>query len=186
MIHNFRICNILGTSRPGSYTGSALDLAVKKLRTPHKGLNIYIDDIRPNDLSLPFPGHKIIDSDTDYIKDIICKSDGLIFATPEYHGGMSATSKLIIENLGYPSALKNKPVSLLGCAAGKAGAYKALDQLSSVLSHVGALPIPEFISIAQVRKAFDEQGNCLDNNTSELVECVADQLLSHLIKQRES
>ena len=39
---------------------------------------------------------------------------GLVFATPEYHGTYSSVTKLIIENLGFPSVLATKPVALLG------------------------------------------------------------------------
>ena len=65
-------------------------------------------------------------------------------------------AKLIIENLGFPSVLATKPVALLGVAAGQIGAIKSLEQLRSVLSHVGAIVLPGPVSVAGVQGVFDE------------------------------
>ena len=40
-------------------------------------------------------------------------TDSVVLATPEYHGSFSSVMKLVIENLGFPSALQGKPVALM-------------------------------------------------------------------------
>ena len=60
-------------------------------------------------------------------------------------------TKLVIENLGFPSVLAGKPVALVGVAAGRIGAIKSLEQLRGVCSHVGALVLPGAVSVAGVR-----------------------------------
>jgi FMN reductase len=47
--------------------------------------------------------------------------------------------KLAIDNLGFPSMLSGKPISLLGVAAGVIGAIKSLEELRGICSHVGAV-----------------------------------------------
>ena len=48
----------------------------------------------------------------------------------------------MIENMGFPSVLAGKPVSLLGVAAGRIGAIKSLESLRGVCSHIGAIVLP--------------------------------------------
>ena len=68
--------------------------------------------------------------------------------------------KLLIDNLGFPSALSGKPVALLGVAAGRIGAIKALEHLRSVASHVGAQVLPGPVSVASVGRSSMEKDGC--------------------------
>jgi len=70
--------------------------------------------------------------------------------------------KLVIESLGFPSALAGKPNALLGVAAGQIGAVKSLEALRSVCSHVGAIVLPGPVSVANVRAVFDDDGSIRD------------------------
>ena len=95
---------------------------------------------------------------------------------PEYHGGIAAHTKLIIENLGFPSALAGKPVALLGVASGRIGAIKSLEQTKGIMGHVGAVVVPGAVSIAGVQQAFDENGQCLDEGTGRSLRKLAESL----------
>ena len=89
-------------------------------------------------------------------------------------------TKLVIENLGFPSVLAGKPVALVGVAAGRIGAIKSLEQLRSVCSHVGALVLPGAVSVAGVRAAFDDEGNCTDEAVEEALRGIAGSLLEYV------
>ncbi len=156
---SIRIAAILGTDRPGNYTGHALRLMVERLAT--RG-SVEVDLLDPADGALPFPGGQQAGGWEMELKEAVSQADGVLIATPEYHGSFSARLKLMIENLGFPSALRNKPVALLGVAAGRIGAIKSLEHLRSVCGHVGALVLPGAVSVAQVRQAFDRDGRCTD------------------------
>jgi NAD(P)H-dependent FMN reductase len=105
------------------------------------------------------------------------EASAIVIATPEYHGSFSAMTKLIIESLGFPSVLKDKPVALVGVAAGRIGAIKSLEQLRGVCAHVGAVVLPTAISIAGVRSAFDASGRCTDAAAEAALRGLADSLL---------
>ena len=151
------IVSICGTSRPGNYTGMALAIVNDELTR----LGASVTPIDAGDLSLSFPGQPQTE-DAERLRAAVEGASGVILATPEYHGGYSAMTKLIIENLGFPSVLRNKPTALLGVAAGRIGAIKSLEQLRAVTSHIGALVLPGSVSIAGVKAAFDEDGTCTD------------------------
>jgi NAD(P)H-dependent FMN reductase len=155
--NGIRVATILGTARPGNYTGKALALVVDELEKT--GVEVTAFD--PVNRTLGFPGENPT-ADAVELQEALKGATGVILATPEYHGTFSSMLKLIIENLGFPSALSGKPVALLGVASGRIGAIKSLEQLRCVCSHVGAIVLPGPVSVAGVNKLFDEEGNCLD------------------------
>jgi NAD(P)H-dependent FMN reductase len=169
------IVTISGTSRPDNYTARALGVVNDQLAKHDLDL-VYFD---ARELTLAFPGQPATD-DAVRLQQAVEAADGLVIATPEYHGGFAAMTKLIIENLGFPSRLRGKPIALLGVAAGRIGAIKSLEQLRSVLSHTGALPLPFPISLAGVRNLFDDDGSCTDEATEKVLRDLADGLLEHL------
>ena len=57
---------------------------------------------------------------------------------------------------------------------------KSLEQLRGVCAHVGALVLPSAVSIADVQAAFDEQGNCIDDNTEAALRGVATSLTTFI------
>ncbi len=169
------IVTISGTSRPDNYTARALAIVNDELTK--RGATPTCFDAR--ELTLAFPGQPETD-DARRLQAAVEAADGIIIATPEYHGGFAAMTKLVIENLRFPSLLKNKPVSLLGVAAGRIGAIKSLEQLRSVCSHTGALVLPHPISIAGVRNVFDDAGACTDEGTERVLRGLADGLLDYI------
>ncbi len=172
-----RIVAVLGTARPENFTSKALALVIDEIA---KHGNIALDLIDPAAQDLPFPGADPDSAETKALQDMVSGATGVIFSTPEYHGSFSSMAKLIIENLGFPSVLAGKPVALLGVAAGRIGAIKALEQLRSVLSHIGAVVLPGPVSVAGVQQVFDDKGRCLDENIETLVRGVATNLIDYI------
>ncbi|HUQ94444.1 MAG TPA: NAD(P)H-dependent oxidoreductase [Bryobacteraceae bacterium] len=171
-----RVVTILGTVRPGSYTAKALALVVREVQSHAEAA---LDQIDPAGLQLPFPGQPT-STDAARVREMVKAATGVILATPEYHGSFSSVTKLIIENLGFPSALAGKPVALLGVAAGQIGAIKSLEALSSVCAHVGAMVLPGPVSVANVQSVFDAEGNCLDAGIEKRIRGVATSLLDYI------
>ncbi|MDQ2732265.1 MAG: NAD(P)H-dependent oxidoreductase [Armatimonadota bacterium] len=166
-----------GSVRPGNFTWKALDLVVSEFQQ-HPEINLQV--FNPAEMDLPLPGLGKSNSDTQELQQAVSNATGVVLATPEYHGSFSSVMKLVIENLGFPSILKGKPVALLGVAAGRIGAIKSLEQLRGVCSHVGALVLPGTVSIAGVQSLFDEQGHCSDGETERLIRSVATSLLDYI------
>lgn len=170
-----RIAAIKGSVRPGNYTGMAVDLLVDELRT--KGVEVDVIDPVGMDLKLPGAGDS---GSADELQKLIGAATGIVLATPEYHGSYSAAIKLVIENMGFPSAMAGKPVALLGVAAGQIGAIKALEHLRSVASHVGAIVLPGPVSVAGVQDVFAEDGRCTDARVEKRVRALATNLLDYI------
>lgn len=168
---------ISGSVRPGNYTSMALNVIASEFASrPH----IHIDRIHPENMKLPFPGQTGTFDDQQVLQEVVARASAVVLATPEYHGSMSGYMKLIIENLGFPSLLKGKPVALVGVASGSIGAIKSLEHLRSICSHVGAFALPSPVSIADVRHKFSPEGECLDAPTEKLLRGLADKVIDYM------
>jgi len=175
--HGIKIVLIIGSVRPGNYTSMASALVVEELRKDPK---VTVEVINPAELNLPFPGVNPNAEGSRKLKEAVKNATAVILATPEYHGSLSSVMKLVIENLGFPSVLAGKPVGLLGVAAGSIGAIKALEQLRSIASHIGAMVLPLAVSVANVQKVFDAEGHVLDPAVEKLVRSVATNLMDYI------
>ena len=172
-----RIAAVIGTRRPGKYTAKAMRLVVEEIRRNER---YSVDLIDPATMTLPFPGEDDGASDAEILREVVSKAAGVILSTPEYHGSFSSVIKLVIENMGFPSVLAGKPVSLLGVAAGRIGAIKSLESLRGVCSHVGAIVLPGPVSIAGVQQVFDDEGNCQDEAAEKMIRSVPMNLIDYI------
>ena len=171
-----RIAIVKGSVRPGNFTSKA----VAYLEDELEARGVEVDVIDPAELNLSFPGMPPGDSRADELRSRIKQATGVILATPEYHGTFSSVMKLTIENMGFPSVLAGKPIALLGVAAGRIGAIKALEHLRCVASHVGGLVLPGPVSVAGVRGYFDDKGQINDPAVEASVRGVATSLLDYI------
>jgi NAD(P)H-dependent FMN reductase len=144
----------------------------------HPEVTVHV--INPGDYHLPLPG---IEPNADGIKRLqaeVKEATAVVLASPEYHGGVSSVMKLVIDNLGFPSVLSGKPVGLLGVAAGSIGAIKALEQLRSICSHIGAIVLPLPVSVANVQKIFDSSGRITDAAMEKLIRGLATNVMNYI------
>ena len=171
-----QIVAILGSVRQASYTSKALAIAVDEIKQ-HSDVSVKVID--PNDIQLPLPGKKT-DASIQALNQVVSEATGVILATPEYHGSYSSVIKLVIENLGYPSVLSGKPVALLGVASGAIGAIKAIEHLASVCAHIGAVVLPGPVSVANVHKIFNAEGECKDQELEKRIRGLATTLMIYI------
>ena len=172
------IVGISGTNRPDNFTSRALEVTLDEIRKTDPDARVEVVDGRQ--LQLAFPGSPPT-ADARKLQTLLREAAGVVLATPEYHGTFSAFTKLIIENLGHPSALREKPVALLGVAAGRIGAIKSVEQLRGVLAHIGALVVPGSVSVAGIQAAFDRNtGAVTDASTEEALRGLARTLVTFM------
>ena len=172
-----RIVAIPGSVRPGNYTSRVLRVALEAFQDES---DVVVDYLDPAEMRLAVPGRTVDTDDAARLQEAVGAATGVILATPEYHGSVSSVTKLVIENLGFPSRLAGKPVALLGAASGRIGAIKSLEQLRSICSHVGATVLPGPVSVANVRTLFDEDGALLDEGVETALHDAARNLLNYI------
>ena len=173
----FRVAVIIGSVTKKSNTVKAVKIAIDELEQHDE---IIVDIIDPKELDLPFPGMESSSTDPTIIQNIVEEATGIILATPEYHGSYSSILKLIIENLGYPSKLSGKPISIIGVASGDIGAIKSIESLRGVCAHVGGIILPGSASIPFVDQHFNEKGECLTPNVEKRIRSISKNLINFI------
>lgn len=154
-----RVIGISGSLRPHSRTHQTLDIVLNKLR--EKGVDVELLDIR--DLSLPFCTGNFEYPDYPDVKRLrkaVQSAQGIIFASPEYHGTISGVLKNAIDLLDQ-SDIEGKVVGLISVLGGAQSAA-SLDTLRAICRQLHAWAIPEQVVIARSEQAFDEEGRLLD------------------------
>jgi chromate reductase, NAD(P)H dehydrogenase (quinone) len=164
----FRILVIAGSLRQGSYNQGLLRAAQE---VAPEWVEVQFFDIG----TLPFFNEDVeAAGDPEPVrqfKDAIRASNALLIATPEYNGSVPGILANAIDWASRPtgrSALRNKPVAVMGAVLGKSGSANAQAILRGVLGRIGTVVVPDpQILVPQASKLFDEQVNLRDEGTRE-------------------
>ena len=154
------IVGLCGSLSGTSTTRRALSLALEAAR--EAGARTQLLDLREQ--RLPFAGSDWDAAawpDAEKLVATIRGADGLIWATPEYHGSFSGVLKNALDLCSIPD-FEGKVVALVGVAAGGIGAIQALSHLRIVARQLHLWALPNQVSIARAYAAFDEEGRLID------------------------
>ncbi|AFY41769.1 NADPH-dependent FMN reductase [Nostoc sp. PCC 7107] len=159
-----KIVGIGGSLRHNSYTQLALQVAAKRLEAI--GADVEILDLRQ--LQLPFcNGEKEYPEypDVQRLRETVSGANGLILATPEYHGGVSGVLKNALDLMSF-TELSGKVTGLISVLGGQSNS-NALNDLRLIVRWVHGWVIPEQIAIGQAWSAFNPEGKLLDEKLSQ-------------------
>ena len=130
---------------------------------------------------LPIEGIPMFEMDNDqtesqavqYLARKIAAADGVIIATPEHNHTITAALKSVIEWLSYKvHPFTDKPVMIVGASYYTQGSSRAQLNLRQILESPGVnaivMPGNEFL-LANVKEAFDENGNLKDSKTTDFL-----------------
>jgi FMN reductase len=174
-----KIVGIGGSLRSDSYSQLALKLAASRVEA--SSAQVEILDLRQ--MKLPF-----CDGGDDYpdypdvanLQNTVKQADGLILATPEYHGSVSGVLKNALDLMSFEH-LDSKVVGLISVLGGQSNS-NALNDLRVIMRWVHAWVIPEQIAIGQAWKAFSSDGKILDEKLSQRFDQFAQSLVENTRK----
>jgi chromate reductase, NAD(P)H dehydrogenase (quinone) len=182
-----RILAISGSLRRDSYNTALLRAAADQLPS---GLELALYDglkaIPPYDQDddvLPAPEPVAV------LREAIAQADLVLFSTPEYNGSIPGTLKNAVDWASRPagaSALRGKPVAVVGASTGMFGAVWAQADLRKVLQTVGARVLDRELPVMFAHQRFDTDGalqdeamrDQLDEYISALLDTVRDEELA--------
>jgi chromate reductase, NAD(P)H dehydrogenase (quinone) len=110
------------------------------------------------------------------LRDAIGGADALLFATPEYNSSVPGVLKNAIDWASRPraaSALRNKPVAVVGASTGMFGAVWAQAELRKVLRTAGARVLDHELAVPHADSAGDDLSGRLASMIGELIELAA-------------
>ncbi len=176
-----KIVGIGGSLRRDSYSQIALNVAASRVEA--LGAEMEVLDLRL--LQLPFCNGE--DEYPDYpdvkrLQQTVKQADGLILATPEYHGSVSGVLKNALDLMSFEQ-LDGKITGLISVLGGQPNS-NALNDLRIIMRWVHGWVIPEQIAIGQAWKAFDPEGKLLDEKLSQRFDSFAQSLVENTRKIR--
>jgi len=170
-----RIVGICGSLRARSYSRLAVQIALQGAQ--ETGAQTQLIDLRDYDLAF-CDGRK---DATTYPPDVlrlrqqVRQAQGIILGTPEYHASLSGVLKNALDLMGFDE-FEGKMVGLIGVSGGQMGAANALNSLRTIGRALHAWVVPEQVSIPQAWRAFDADGNLLDDKLADKVRQVGRQV----------
>lgn len=176
-----KIVGIGGSLRTDSYSMQALNIAAERAQT--MGAEVQVLDLK--DMNLPFcdggsdyPDHP----DVDVMRKAVTAADGLIIATPEYHGSVSGVIKNALDLMSFEH-IDGKVTGVISVLGGQPNS-NALNDMRVIMRWVHAWVIPEQIAIGQAWNAFDKEGKLKDEKLSERFDGFAKSLVENTKKLR--
>ena len=157
-----QVAGICGSLRKGSFTRMALHVALAGAK--EAGAQTRLIDL--SEYHLIFCDGK--EDESGYPKDVftlreeVRAAQGIILATPEYHGGYSGVLKNALDLMGFEE-FEGKMLGLVGVSGGGMGAFGAMNNLRAVGRALHAWVIPEQASIPEAYKVFDASGTLKDS-----------------------
>lgn len=146
-----------------------------------------VEVIKLADLNLPLFSEDIegqgTPADAQHLKDKLRAADGILLASPEYNGSITAALKNAIDwasrtEQGALPAFRNKVVALFATSPGGLGGLRGLNHVRDILSGIGSLVLADQLAVPSAFTVFGEDGKITDPATAEKVSVLTQQLVS--------
>ena len=94
------------------------------------------------------------------VADILAAADGFVILSGEYNHSVPPALKNLLDH--YQSEYLYKPSAIVTYSAGPFAGVRGLVNMRGIMAELGSPAIPSAFPVSQVWKAFDEEGNALD------------------------
>lgn len=174
-----KIVGIGGSLRTESFSMQVLHLAAQQAQ--NLGADVQVLDLR--EMNLPFcDGGETYPDYPDVVKlqETVQQANGLILATPEYHGSVSGVIKNALDLMSFRE-LSGKVTGLISVLGGQPNS-NALNELRLIMRWVHAWAIPEQLAIGQSWKAFNPNGTLKDEKLAQRLALFVQSLIANTQK----
>jgi NAD(P)H-dependent FMN reductase len=170
-----KVAVVCGTSRDNS---NSLKVArfIKEIGDEHNEIETLLVD--PREILNTNKSEEIQKKWTE----ITTWADSFFLVVPEYNHGYPADLKKLLD-----SDFKNyyhKPVGIAGVSTGAFGGVRVIENLLPVLRTLGMILLSKDVQFSLVNELLDENGQIKDNNISEYVISVYEEMLFFVRKLR--
>ncbi|GAA0786656.1 NADPH-dependent oxidoreductase [Roseibium denhamense] len=182
-MRNPKILVLSGSSRAASINGKLAALAAKKLAL----LDASTTRLSLKDYPLPIYDGDYEDKNGQpdnavKLHRLFSENDGVFIACPEYNAGITPLLKNTLDWIsrvsGSGEAFKGKVFAVGAASPGGFGGMRGLIGTRTILEvGLGALVLPQMVSVARASSAFDDKGDLVDERTAAQLDGVVNALL---------
>ena len=187
-----KILAFAGSTREASYNKQLVKIAAEGARAA--GAQVTYLDLR--DLPMPLFDEDLeakegIPENARKFKELMMAHRGLLIASPEYNGSLTAVLKNAIDWASRPlpgesplalSCFRDKVAIIMSASPGGLGGMRGLTHLRTILSGIGVLVLPDQQAIPKAYEAFDTDGNLKDPKQQEIIEQLGSKLATVIAK----
>lgn len=180
-----KILAFSGSTRKASLNVKLLNLAVAVAR--EHGAHVTYIDLR----EFPLP---IYDGDLEAasgvpqnarsLRELMLAHDGLLIASPEYNGSVTALLKNTLdwcsrpaEGLGGLAPFRGKAVGLMAASLSPFGGLRGIIDLRGIMAKMGSVVLADDVAVPSAQNAFDADDQFVDPNLEKLVRQFAANLI---------
>jgi len=178
---DMKIALLAGSNRIGATSTKLLRYLGRRLE--ERGLEIASFDLRDKPLLFYSEDAEDEHPHARLLLETIREADGLVLATPEYHGSLSGTLKNALDHLG-SKEVGGKPVLSVSSAGGDVG-VGSLTQLQAVVRNLHGINCPDWLSIGGQERRFDEDGRPAGDKTRARAERALDTFVALTVALRK-
>lgn len=179
-----RILCLAGSNRSGSFNHALAGAMAKQLSL----MEMDVTFISLRDYPLPLfdqddekekglPDHAVT------LAELFARQDGIFIASPEYNASLTPLLKNTLDWISRVPARERhpfrNPVFAIGAASpGAMGGMRSLAHLRQVLVSLGAIVLPDQVSVGSAGTAFDDRGDIANERSAAFLLKCADQLIT--------
>lgn len=158
----------------GSLSTPSTSLAAARLAlagASYAGADVELLDLRALDLPMYDPEHGAPPASVRKLIETVADADGLIWASPMYHGTISGAFKNALDWLqlladARPAYLTDKVVGLIATAGGVQG-LQAINTMEYVVRALRGHTFPMTVPVSRAWQVFDDAGQATDAAVAE-------------------
>ncbi len=157
---SIRITGVCGSLSADGATKKALAIALKGAAEYNAETTL----LELRDFDLVFYGSVPQDEyppDVLKMRNALRDSQGIILATPEYHGSLTGVLKNMLDLMSIED-FETKIIGLVGVAGGHIGAINSLNTMKTICRNLHCWVLPQEVSIANSAQTFDDNGAVKD------------------------
>jgi FMN reductase len=180
---SIRITGVCGSLSADGATRKALAIALRGAAEYDAETSL----LELRDFNLVFYGSIPQDEyppDVFQLRQALKDSQGIILATPEYHGSLTGALKNMLDLMTIED-FETKIIGLVGVAGGNIGAINSLNTMKTICRNLHCWVLPQEVSIANSAQTFDDDGTVKDPAIEERLLNVGRQLVKFASVQRK-
>jgi FMN reductase len=188
-VRRIRILGLGGSRRPDSSSERALRIALSAAAAAEPGCDVTA--LGAEDLDLPFylPDGASRSPAARRLVELVRACDGLVIASPAYHGSMSGLIKNALDHIedlrdDERPYLDGRAVGCIATGAGWQATVMTLAALRSVVHALRGWPTPLGVAVNTTETAFDAGGGCRSAAVAQKLELVGRQVAGFALRTR--
>ncbi|AMB88106.1 FMN reductase [Pseudomonas agarici] len=189
-----KILAFSGSVRRASLNVKLLNLAVAA--TLEHGAQVTHIDLRKFPLPIydgDLEAESGVPENAQTLRELLLTHDGLLIASPEYNGSVTALLKNTLDWCSRPAngvdglaPFRGKAVGLMSASLSPFGGLRGIIDLRGIMAKLGAIVLSEDVALPTAQNAFDSQDAFVDVNVGRLVHQFTSNLIGLSTKLRST